>query len=260
MVRFAIGLIDGKNTLGKCGGAAVSGSKNLKAIVVYGSKGIRVSDPKGLVALYDKSYKAITENSGFKDVARYGIIAFGATAFLSERDWHSFTGKLWQFVDKTWIANQSCIACPFPCRSYTEVKDGRFAGLRPATRHFVRSSRSHPVPKDIEHHDFGPRLKLEDTMTRLGLDMYPAEGILDYFGELYERGEITEEDTDGLVLRRGEYWGTDVDTSIQLLERIASREGDFARCLGEGWHSIADKFGMDPMAEMSICKGISTIM
>ncbi len=260
LVRLAIGLVDGKNTLGKCGGAAVSGSKNLKAIVVYGSKGIMVSDPKRLMALHHESFRDIIENPGFKDIARYGIIAFGATSFLAGRDWRSFTGKLWQPVDKAWIANQSCVACPFPCRSYTEVRDGRFAGLRPAARHFLRSSGTHPLPRDIEQHDFGPQLKLEDTMTRLGLDKYHAEGILDYLGKLYDRGEITEEDTDGLALQRRDYWGTDVETSVQLLERIANREGDFARCLGEGWHPIAEKFGVDPMAEMSICKGISTIM
>ena len=49
LVRFSTGMVDGKGSLGKSGGAAVLGSKNLKAIIVYGDKGIKVSDSKRLL-------------------------------------------------------------------------------------------------------------------------------------------------------------------------------------------------------------------
>ncbi len=260
LVRFAIGLLDGKNSLGKCGGATVLGSKNLKAIVVYGDKGIKVSDSKRFMAAYDKSYKDMTENPAFGDVARYGLNAVGPTAFVAGRDWRSSYGKFWPFTDEIWVANLSCISCLFPCRAYMEIKDGQFAGMRPSTRYFARPSRTHPLPEDCEQLDLGPRLKLEDVLTRLGLDLQHAEHILEFLGTLYEQGKITKEDTDGLMLSPHHYWTPDLSTSIQLLERIANREGDFARCLGEGWYPISEKFGVDPFAEISIGKGTSTIV
>ncbi|HUL31054.1 MAG TPA: aldehyde ferredoxin oxidoreductase N-terminal domain-containing protein, partial [Thermodesulfobacteriota bacterium] len=45
---------------GRGGVGAVMGSKNLKAIVVKGSKGVKIADPPGLMESFQKLYQAIT--------------------------------------------------------------------------------------------------------------------------------------------------------------------------------------------------------
>ena len=259
LVRFGTGTVDGKTSLSKAGGGAIVGSKNLKAIVVYGDKGIKVSDSKRLMALYKNYFESVTANPGFKDVARYGIPAVGAMAILPGRDWRSFWGKHWQLIDRTMIANLSCSACLTPCQSYMEIKEGRFSGLKLVRRAFPLSSPTRPTPEG--HIDYGPGFKVEDAIERLGLDRQYAQQVVNFVSLLYERGKITKEDTDGLVLRRRkDFWDEDIDSTIELLERIANREGDFATLLGEGWYPIIRKFGVDALAEMSICKGVSNIL
>jgi aldehyde:ferredoxin oxidoreductase len=259
VVRIATGTIDGKTSLGKAGGGAVVGSKNLKAIVVYGDKGIRVADSKGLLALYNKSFKDVTGNPGFQDVASYGIPAVGAMAILPGRNWRSFWGKHWQLIDRTRIANLSCTACLTPCQSYMEIKEGRFKGLKLVRRAFPLSSPTRPVPDG--HIDYGPGFKVEDAIERLGLDRQNTQQVVQFVSMLYEHGKLSEEDTDGLVLRRRkDFWDLDIDTTLELFERIANKQGDFATLLSEGWYPLCRKLGVDARAEMSISKGVSTIL
>jgi aldehyde:ferredoxin oxidoreductase len=258
LVRLSIGTVDGHYSLGKAGGGAIMGSKNLKAIVVYGNKGVRVADPKRLMAVYDDSRKRITENPGFKDIARYGTPSFGAMAHLAGRDWRAFWGKYWKLVDSTRVANASCISCLTPCRAIMELKEGRFAGLRLVRRAFPISTPTRPVPEGSI--DYGPGLKVEDAIERPGLDRQNALQIVNFVSMLYERGEISKEDTGGLVLKQRDFWDPDIDSTVQLIERIANKEGDFARCLGEGWNPVSERFGVDASAVMSLCKGCITIL
>jgi len=258
LVKLSIGTVDGHYSLGKAGGGAIMGSKNLKAIVVYGNKGIGVSDPKRLMAVYDESFKRITENPGFKDVARYGTPSFGAMAYLPGRNWRPFWGKYWKLIDRTRVANASCISCLTPCRAIMELKEGRFADLRLVRRTFPISTPTRPAPEGFI--DYGPGLKVEDAIERPGLDRQNVQQIVNFVSLLYERGEITKEDTDGLVLKQRGFWDPDIDSTIQLIERIANKEGDFAKCLGEGWHPVSKRFGVDASAVMSVCKGCHTIL
>jgi aldehyde:ferredoxin oxidoreductase len=258
LVRISTGTIDGAYSLGKAGGAAIMGSKNLKAIVIYGDKGIAVSNRKRFMAAYYEGSRRFTKNPALSDVARYGLISVGALAHLPGRDWRSFWGKHWKLIDKTRVSNLSCISCLTPCRSTMKIEDGRFSGLTLVRRSFPLSSPTRPPTEGLS--DYGPGLVVEDRIERLGLDRQNAQQIVNYMSLLFERGEITKQDADGLTLRRRDYWDTDIDSTIQLIERMANREGDFAWCLGEGWYPIAKRFGVNPFEEMAISKGASCIL
>jgi aldehyde:ferredoxin oxidoreductase len=258
LVKMSIGTVDGHYSLGKAGGGAIMGSKNLKAIVVYGNKGIGVADPKRVMAAYDDSRKRIMGNPGFKDIARYGTPSFGAMAHLVGRDWRAFWGKYWKLVDSTRVANASCISCITPCRAIMELREGRFAGLRLVRRTFPISTPTRPVPEGPI--DYGPGLMVEDAIERPGLDRQNTQQIVNFVSMLYERGEISQEDTDGLVLKQRDFWDEDIDSTVKLIDRIANKEGDFARCLGEGWYPTSKRLGVDASAVMSVCKGCHTIL
>ena len=65
LVRFAAIMSSLTRAAAKCGSGAVMGSKNLKAIVVRGSKGVRVADPQGVMNHFKNYYQTITTDYKF---------------------------------------------------------------------------------------------------------------------------------------------------------------------------------------------------
>lgn len=56
LVKFALAIVDKRSTLGRNGFGAVMGSKNLKAICVRGTKGVKIKDPKRFMKEVDRLY------------------------------------------------------------------------------------------------------------------------------------------------------------------------------------------------------------
>jgi aldehyde:ferredoxin oxidoreductase len=61
---YAMILHDIQNTAGKRGFGAVMGSKNLKAVAVRGSKGLKVADPEAFMALWKDNWEYYTQAAG----------------------------------------------------------------------------------------------------------------------------------------------------------------------------------------------------
>ena len=72
-------------------------------------------------------------------------------------------------------------------------------------------------------------LKANDQANRYGLDTIDTGGVMAFAMELYQRGIITKEDTDGLELEWGNY-----HAMVELIDRIAFRKGAFADMLANG--------------------------
>jgi aldehyde:ferredoxin oxidoreductase len=72
---------------------------------------------------------------------------------------------------------------------------------------------------------------------QLGLDVDAAGGAIGWAMECYQRGILTESDTDGLKLN----WG-DADVALELIRKIAYREG-FGDILSEGCARAAELIG-----------------
>ncbi|MCF7935897.1 MAG: aldehyde ferredoxin oxidoreductase C-terminal domain-containing protein, partial [Synergistales bacterium] len=87
----------------------------------------------------------------------------------------------------------------------------------------------------------------------LGLDTdYVASGLAWVF-ELYERGVITREDTDGLEL----HWG-DGDAFIAMMKKLAYREG-IGDILADGMVEAAEHFGDDALYYLAHMNGQPSI-
>jgi len=71
----------------------------------------------------------------------------------------------------------------------------------------------------------------------LGLDTISTGSAIGFAMELFQRGIIAKEDTDGLELR----WG-DHQVMLDLIRKIAARDG-FGRLLGEGTKKAAEVIG-----------------
>jgi aldehyde:ferredoxin oxidoreductase len=232
LVRHAHGVVDMHAQFGRHGVAAVLGSKNLKAIVTLGTKGIKVADPTGFMKVADKVRREIISHPLFH---KGGIIKGLYPGVMGIR--------------------RACMACPDGCKFEYHVEDGRLAGerLRVSYRFvaFALGSR-------LGLKYYGDSIRLLNLVNDYGLDMYTMRGMLFFLTRLYERGVITGKDTGGLVLKFGDF-----DAYAGLLDKIVNRE-DIGEVAAEGWYPLAQRVGVDASADFedgcSIVKGVSLII
>jgi aldehyde:ferredoxin oxidoreductase len=223
-------LVDGIGSMGRWGGAAVLGSKNLKAVVALGTKGIRIAEPKRFMALVDHKRQEIMSHpafgSGYPVETRTGGSPIRQSPYPPELE------------ALTRYASNACMSCIDPCKSSHQIKEGRFAG---DTEHgvFLFFMGESDKARRLKLPHYGEPMKLADLMNRAGLGMFAGIRMLNFVTRLYERGVISTKDTGGLVLRTG-----DIDAYIQLLEKWLNREG-IGDYMAQGWYALGQRFGVD---------------
>lgn len=245
LVRTASIMTNQARAAGKCGMGTVMGSKKLKAIAVRGTLGVKVKDPDMLRKAVSN---AIHDLQGDPSSVTYARL--GTSSLLSA---HQKAGRLatlnyqhsqFEHADKInstalgkyWGQSAACFACPLHCSHYYEVKEGEFAGT------FGEGG-----PEYVTLASFGSKignsylpaiLHLNNLCNQLGLDTLNTGSVIAWAMECWQNGLISLQETDSLTLEWGNYRNV-----IQLVERIAKREGDFASMLAEGAFRAARQLG-----------------
>jgi len=222
MVPFSLSWIDKKAHLGRNGGAAVMGSKNLKAIVIYGTKEPKIWDPNKSKTLARSINEEVKKRRLRQMRRERSAQALGAG-----------------FSD-TLIGWTGCSGCTLACKSSHEIKDGEFAGstLESGFGFTILFMRA------LELKDYRHGMKLLEMCDRLGMCCLTVVRMIKFITRLHERGIITQKDTDGLELKMG-----DINTFIKLVEKIAMRDG-IGDTLARGWFALGEKVGVDPSTDM----------
>ncbi len=189
-------------------GAAIMGSKKLKAIVVRG-KGVRppVANPEKLEAL-------VKYLRGFGYRAGYGLGTFLDTPSLTKKQ-------------------QICYGCVSGCgRSTQETADGI------KSKFMCQSGFFYLFAADAY---YGERNEVAFHATRLchiyGLDTIALTAIIKWLRDCYNAGVLTEEET-GIPLSKYGSW----EFMETLVKKISLREG-FGDVLAQGLHQAADAVG-----------------
>ncbi len=248
-VVFSLAFVDKRNTIGRNGGASVMGSKNLKAIAVYGTKGVKVWNSEGLLRLAD----GINQKSGAAPLEMMlkpkGIIPAAST---SKVDWN----KLYpvELFEKTFVELKACAGCPTPCRAVYKVNEGEYAGTELSLGYFGHVGR---YGRYMELEDYTHAMKLIDTLNKTGLCYVTTLAMIRFITALYQRGSIGKSDTDGLELKMG-----DINSYLKLIEKTADREG-IGDTMAKGWYALSERLGVDE-AEYEdgrgVVKGTSVIL
>jgi len=229
---------------GRCGLGAVLGSKNLKAIVVRGTRGVAIADPEGFKTAVSEARAKIKE-AGLAKAWREHSTAIGMVAGtkhggVSGKNWSQ--GDLYAFakpirgfaITERLVRSQSCYGCPIGCKRVVKVDEGPY-----------RTDEG-PGPEFQTCLNFGLMLmnnnlegviKANELCNRYGLDTISCGSSIAFATECLEKGLITTEDTDGVELK----WG-DIGPAIEMIHKIAKREG-FGDVLAEGVRSAAKKIG-----------------
>ena len=256
-VKFACVVNDLHRAAGRSGVGAVMGSKNLKAIAVHGSVGVKVDDPKRFMRVVKDTKAVLWDNAGRAELERVGTSAMiDVMQEFGGLPTRNFQGVQFEGVENinpsamsarkpnghtNLLTNKACFGCTIAC--------GRIAHID--KEHFTVVNRKEywHASGGLEYetvYAFGPVVGVDDIdaltfagymMNEHGMDPISFGATLAAAMELYEMGVITKEDTDGVALKFG-----NPEALTVMAEKTGKYEG-FGRVLGLGSKRMCEKYG-----------------
>jgi aldehyde:ferredoxin oxidoreductase len=231
LVRFSYINVDTR-AIGRGGAGAVLGSKRLKGIAVLGSGKIPVADEARVSEIQRQAIRELRETRA--NHTRYGtpqyleiINALGCMPTRNFQTTHfEGTSEIDAHVmrDEYWVRNYGCYKCPVACGKVCEVKDGPFAGARARTEYESIGLLGPNCGVD----DFGAIVAANQLCDEIGIDTMSAGNAVALAMELFERGLIDRDDTEGIEARFGNGYAL-----VELVRLIGERRG-IGNLLAEG--------------------------
>lgn len=226
LVRFASIENGPYDAWARTGLGAVMGSKNLKAVAVRGTGGIKVARPKEYIAALRDTREAISRSPFYGAFSKFGTML----ASIPYYEFGSLPGCNYQTgMPDNWMETRSrkrlpglssrgvaCQACPIACAHWVKVKEGPYAGLE------LKDMEVTPVigfGAGCDIQGLPAVAAISGACQRHGMDMVSAAACVAFTMEMYQRGIISREDL-GFDLPWGDEEGT-----FQLLDMIAARRG-----------------------------------
>jgi len=249
LVKCACIICDRGCAAGGCGCGAVMGSKNLKAIAVRGRMPIEVARPDEFIAAVDETLRKVNSWHLIKDIREKGYYgAMGGRLDSPTWDWgyrpvRNGQDDYWEKAKIAKIAEPaiqkyrkgtvSCFSCPVSCKPWLNIAEGEFS----IQGEGWWNNSSNSFCTKFDNTNLEAALYAHFLTNQLGLDGDNAAQTISWAFECYERGLITQKDTDGLEL----IWGN-FNAMIELLEKVAHRKG-FGNFLADGARRAAEKLG-----------------
>nr|MDO8062082.1 aldehyde ferredoxin oxidoreductase N-terminal domain-containing protein [Candidatus Freyrarchaeum guaymaensis] len=229
LVRFSMAFIDKLSTIGRGGLGAVMGSKNLKAIVVKGTKGVRVADPKRFKEICSRLYERIRSYPKRKDAQRLGFLNF--MRIVPEESYLEFK-----------MARVACVGCPIGDKEILQIRKGKFKGFTKYASAFVNTL----LPYLYGGLGYDECISLTDVLDDYGLDMFETFELLKFTENLYKNGLITDRELGGPPIKLNDY-----DSLKKWFDNITYRRG-FGDVLAEGFKYVLERYG-DKAGDFAPC-------
>ncbi len=230
---FSLAFVDRISTLGRGGFGAVMGSKNLKAVVVRGTGGVAVADPKRFNRLSRRMLKAIRDYEYLKEWQDLGMLK-------------SFPIVPKDLYDRLKPRRTACVSCPVGCKEVVRIPDGPFAGLVKHTTSAINLF----TPLIYGMKDPWEAIKLVSDLDAYGMDMFEFFGLMEMTRKLVAFGVIEPEP------EAPEINLTSLDSMTAWAERIARRQGT-GDLLANGFSAVIAKLGPEAKTHApALVKGI----
>jgi aldehyde:ferredoxin oxidoreductase len=244
LVRFAAIMNDMHRAAGRGGVGAVMGSKNLKAMVVHGTKEIPQADPEKLRETFKTAANTVKEKS--QAFAKYGTsMVVGITGKAGSIPTRNFqTGYFPEYekiggdalVNNHKIKDSACYRCPLHCGNETKA-DGEYHCETEGPEYETLAM----FGSNLDNSNLESIIMANDLCNRYGIDTISCADTIACAVELFEQGIISEKDTGGLNLSWGDYRSV-----VTLVEMTGKGEG-FGKVIGQGSRRLAAMYG--PEAE-----------
>lgn len=242
----------------RTGAGALMGNKKLKAIVIRGTKAVPVADPATFHknAAANKTFTA--KNEGWQGIKRWG------TAGMLERN-HQVKGSLitknfqttWypdieeigaeEANRRFWKSHNACYNCPVHCMKTGVIRGGDYEGLIAGGPEYETAGL---LGSNLGIADFDLMMAAIELCDAMGLDHISVGGSIGFAMELFEREIITARELGGMTLE----WG-DGEAVIEVIKKIALKEGKVGELLAKGVKKMAQEIGNGAMDYACIVKG-----
>ncbi|MEE8469756.1 MAG: aldehyde ferredoxin oxidoreductase family protein [Dehalococcoidia bacterium] len=215
---------------GRTGLGGVMGSKNLKAIVVRGTKEISIADPEKYLSIVQQLHQEMRSNRGIQHEQKWGV------SFAQDAEkMRAAKGKVPRPVFSSDVflkygpKRTGCFGCSTQCMDLYSVKAQGGGAISCSL--YVNPFYT------VRNDDLDVLLECSLWAQRYGVDSISAMGIVAFLMELHEHGVITAKDTDGIAME----WGSK-EAILGMFKKIVYREG-FGDVLADGILPAADRIG-----------------
>jgi len=231
---------------GRTGMGLVMASKNLKAIVVRGTRKMQLADQKSLVALNRNGLKILPDNGDVDGTAKFGtavVVMFNNTiGTLPTRNYNEgqFEGceplsgeKMAETILKQ---RDTCYACVVKCKRVVEIKDGPY-----------KVDPRYGGPEYETLGTFGSYCGVDNlaavsvanqVCNEYAVDTIACGATIAFAMECYEKGIVTKEQVGGLDLKFG-----NAEAMLEALDQIVKASTPFGKLLGQGSDRVAQVWG-----------------
>jgi len=252
-ITFASACVDTYRHFGRLGLGAVLGSKNLKAIQVFGTNSIPIKDFKSYWKAYRELYQKCTETELMQKYHDIGtsinVEPLNAVSALPTKNLkqtvfengESISGE--KFAEENLVRKMACVGCPVGCihigqfrrefdkgHEYESISVGYDYELIFALGSFIGVKSTEQI------------LELIDIVEELGMDAMSAGVALGWATEVFGKGIVTEKETI-VPLAFG-----NVENYKKALKYIANVENEFYKALGKGIKHASSIYGGEDFA------------
>ena len=259
LVRYANVMTGRKNAAGRTGMGAVLGSKNLKAIACRGTMDIEIKHPEKALEYNKEIIDQVISTKVSQIMQRWGTnFIYGVTnttGLVRTRNFQYNQLPNSEDIECENLDNYSfgmdgCFGCQVHCRHRYTIKEGPYAGTYAQGPEYTSQG---AFGTEVGCRSMNTILVGNHLVNDYGLDTLEVGSMIGWAMELYEKGILTDEDTDGLKLD----WGDD-EAVLEMVKKIAFREG-LGDILAEGPRGAAEKIGKDCEKYLIHVKGMSNL-
>jgi aldehyde:ferredoxin oxidoreductase len=251
-------IINERRAVGRKGLGAVMGAKNLKAIAVRGTEPVAIASEKKYKKARTALLKAFKESPVlYPEFSHHGTPMVtdltGAMGVLPAKNW-SATGEFVPIegigrdaLATRKVGREHCHDCPVGCSQLRVAKTGSYAGILTEGPDFETVYAFGSV---VGMTQVDPIIAADRLADELGLDTISSGVTIAFAMELFEKGILTLEETDGIDL----HFGND-KAMINVLRKIAFRDG-LGDLLADGSLAAAKRIGKDTEKYAMQVKGL----
>jgi aldehyde:ferredoxin oxidoreductase len=255
LVKYAA-IVSGRRTASRCGVGTVMGSKMLKAIAINAERNVHLHDPSAFEQLVREQIDYNRDSRGCQhhremgttdtqDVTNnLGIYPVKNFRYGQQTDYQRLVGEEYR---KLRTGEFSCYSCSVRCGKAHRVPAGPYAGAYSDGPEY-ESIWAFTGP--IDSTSIEATIAADQLCDELGLDTISTGNCIGFAYELYERGILTKEETEGLELTYGNH-----SAMLALIKKIALREG-LGNLLAEGSMWAAATIGKGAEAYAMQVKGM----
>ena len=262
LVRDASFITNKYAAFARTGVGAIMGSKNLKALAIYGSQGISVADRNRYLKIVKKLFNMLRSDRNLPNWRRYGTLISVETftrmgVYAAKNYQTAFHEDLleWfpveEFVREVKEGDVACLGCPVGCKHHLNSTDSHGNPFRLAVSCMNSVMQSFGTFCFVK--GWRDIARCAEVADRMGLDFMGVGNLIAFVMELVQRGILSTQDTDG----DPPSWG-DAGAVQRWIRKIAYREG-LGDTLAKGLDQAAEAIGGEAKHYAMHSKGLGLI-